>query len=82
VKAPKLKEKNMQHWTEEDREVSENAVETSIQYFRSNPHSNTSVHRRNLRRKIITNELKFLKENFPESYILSLDISDISLELE
>lgn len=70
------------HWTEEDREIAENAIENSIGYFRDNEFGQTSHHKRNHHRRVIANELKFLSENFPDSYILQLDISDISLELE
>lgn len=69
-------------WTEEDREIAENAIENSLEYFRCNELSQTSIHKRNHHRKVIKNELKFLSENFPTSYILTQDMSDISYELE
>ena len=63
------------HWTEEDREIAENAIENSLDYFRHTEFGKTSKYKRDHHRKVIANELKFLKENFPESYILSEDIS-------
>jgi len=64
-------------WTEEDREIAENAIENSLGYFRHTEFGQTSRYKRDHHRKVIKNEMEFLKENFPESYILKEDMSDI-----
>ncbi len=65
---------------DEDKMLAEDAVENAIQFLRST--DNSSVHQRNKYRKILKNELFFLKDSHPDSYVLKYDISDISLELE
>lgn len=69
-------------WTNEDKEQAEYAIETALEYMRYTPYNETSVFKRNQNRKTIKNEMSFLKDNFPESYILSQDISDVSLAPE
>ena len=68
-------------WSENDREITESAIDEAVEYLRIDCQK-TSVRHRNKRRKIINNELLFLRENFPESRILQEDLSDISLDLE
>lgn len=63
-----------------DREMAERTIEDGLYYLRSDEPS--SPFSRNRWRKRITNEMFFLKEEHPDSYILKEDISDISLELE
>jgi len=67
-------------WSEEDRIMAEEAIEDRLQCLRSDHPS--SVHHRNNWRKTIVNEMNFLKQAFPDSYILKQDISDVSLALE
>lgn len=64
-------------WTEEDRVLAENAIENSLDYFRHNEFGKTSKYKRDHHRKVIADEMDFLKENFPDSYILKEDLSDI-----
>lgn len=63
-----------------DREMAERTIEDGLYYLRSDEPS--SPFSRNRWRKRIANEMFFLKEEHPDSYILQEDISDVSLELE
>lgn len=63
-----------------DQQMAEQQIERCLYCLRSSDPS--SVFSRNKWRKSIENELFFLKEEHPDSYILQEDISDISLELE
>lgn len=63
-----------------DQELAEETVETGLQYLRSGDLS--SVFSRNKWRKLVKNELTFLRNEHPDSYLLSYDLSDVSLELE
>lgn len=65
---------------EEDKLLAEDTVENALQYLRTS--EPTSAYSRNKWRKLLKNELAFLQENFPHSYVLFLDISDISLDQE
>ncbi len=53
-----------------DQEIAEHAIE------------NLSKYKRNRARSIVRVELDFLKQCFPDSYALKLDISDVDLTLE
>jgi hypothetical protein len=66
-----------------DKEIAEEAVENGVQFLRQVAQGeNSSLSSRNKYRKIITNEMVYLKQNHPDSYVLKMDISDISLVLE
>lgn len=64
----------------EDRKIAERTIEDGLYYLRSE--ERTSLDKRNKWRRKIENELFFLKQEHPDSYILEMDISDVSLELE
>lgn len=64
----------------EDKKIAERTIEDGLYYLRSE--ERTSPDKRNKWRKKIKNEMFFLKQEHPDSYILQEDISDISLELE
>ena len=63
-----------------DQQMAEYAIECALQSLRSSDPS--SPHHRNRWRKTIKNELWFLRQEYPDSYILKEDISDVSLEQE
>ena len=64
----------------EDKEMAERTVIDSVENLRT---GNMYLPKhRNRWRKQITNELAFLREEFPESEVLKLDFTDISLVLE
>ena len=68
---------------EEDILIAENAVEEALENLRErgdNEHS--TVVFRNRWRKTIRNEMRFLREACPSSRVLSIDVSDVDLELE
>lgn len=67
-------------YEQDDKELAENSVENALQLLRSR--EMTSTYRRNMARKVIRNELTFLQAEHPSSYVLKLDITDVSLELE
>ncbi len=68
---------------DEDVILAENACEDAIDFLRrAQSGENTSVSARNKYRKILKNELSFLKEYFSESHVLGVDISDINMQLE
>ena len=56
----------------EDIRLAEDAVENALQILRST--DKISVYTRDKYRKVLRNELKFLQECCPESYIHTLDI--------
>lgn len=63
-----------------DQEMAEYQIECCLENLRSsNP---SSPHHRNKWRKSIKNEMFFLKQEHPDSYVLKLNISDVSLDLE
>lgn len=63
-----------------DQEMAEYQIERCLENLRSSDPS--SPYNRNKWRKSITNEMFFLKEEHPDSYVLQLDISDVVLDLE
>ena len=63
-----------------DQEMAEYQIECCLENLRSSDPS--SVASRNKWRKSISNELFFLQEEHPDSYVLQLDISDVVLDLE
>ena len=69
-------------WTESDKLEAEDKVRQAVDYLRYTEYNKTSVYKRNLNRNIIIREMKFLKENFPESYLVSEDFSDIDFVIE
>lgn len=66
----------------EDQEIAEHAIENALQVLRMEGIENLSKYKRNRARSIVRVELDFLKQCFPDSYALKLDISDIDLTLE
>jgi hypothetical protein len=63
-----------------DQEMAEEEIARCLYCLRSSDPS--SVFSRNKWRKKIKNEMFFLKQEHPDSYILQEDISDVSLEME
>lgn len=63
-----------------DQEMAEYQIECCLENLRSSDPS--SPYHRNKWRKSISNELFFLQEEHPDSYVLQLDISDVVLDLE
>lgn len=63
-----------------DQEMAEYQIECCLENLRSSDPS--SVFSRNKWRKSIKNEMFFLEQEHPDSYVLHLDIGDVSLELE
>lgn len=63
--------------------LAEHNAESAIDYLRRcSDGENSSVDSRNKYRKIYKNETKFLKDYFPSSHVLRLDVRDINMELE
>ena len=69
-------------WNLSDKLDAEDKVQKAVDYLRYTEYNKTSVYKRNLNRNIIIREMKFLKENFPESYLVSEDFSDIDFVIE
>ena len=69
-------------WNLSDKLEAEDKVQQAVDYLRYTEYNKTSVYKRNLNRNIIIREMKFLKENFPESYLVSEDFSDIDFVIE
>ena len=72
----------MQDLDEKEMLEAEDNIERALGYFRHTEAGKTSMYKRNLNRNIITREMRFLRENFPESYILNEDLSDVDLTME
>lgn len=66
----------------EDQEIAEYAIENALQILRMEGIENLSKYKRNRARSIVKVELDFLKQCFPDSQALKLDISDVDLRLE
>lgn len=64
----------------EDKLLAEAAVFEAIEFLRSKEPS--IAKHRNRYRKRLTNELEYLRQNHPDSDMLDLNISDISLTIE
>ena len=69
-------------WTESDKQEAEYKVQQAVDYLRHTEYNKTSVYKRNLNRNIIIREMKFLKENFPDSHMCEEDFSDIDFVIE
>ena len=69
-------------YTIEDYEIAEYAIENALQILRMEGIENLSKYKRNRARNIVSVELNFLKQCFPDSYVLKLDITDVDLTLE
>ena len=69
-------------WTESDKLEAEDKVQQAVDYLRHTEHGKTSVHKRNLSRYVIIREMRFLKENFPESHMVAEDFYDIDFVIE
>lgn len=66
-----------------DMELAEESVEIALQYLRGAAQGdNTSQHHRNKYRKMIINEMQFLIDNHPSSYVLEEGFVDVDLTLE
>lgn len=70
------------NWGEVDRIEAEDKIQFAADYLRYTDPRKTSVYKRNLSRNIIIGEMKFLKENFPDSYMCEEDFSDIDFVIE
>lgn len=70
------------NWGEMDRIEAEDKIQFAVDYLRYTDPGKTSVYKRNLNRNIIIREMKFLKENFPDSYMCKEDFSDIDFVIE
>lgn len=66
----------------ENQEHAEYSFENALQTLRSDEFNRLSKYKRNRARSIVKVELNFLKQCFPDSYVIKLDISDIDLTLE
>lgn len=66
-------EQSTMRWDEVDMIEAEDKIEQALNYLRHTDPGKTSVYKRNLNRNIIVREMKFLKENFPKSYLVSED---------
>ena len=73
---------NTEIWTESDKVEAEDKVQQAADYLRYTEKGKSSVYKRNLNRNIIIREMKFLKENFPDSYMCKEDFSDIDFVIE
>ena len=73
---------NTEIWTESDKVEAEDKVQQAADYLRYTEKGKTSVYKRNLNRNIIIREMKFLKENFPDSHMCEEDFSDIDFVIE
>ena len=69
-------------WCEMDKIEAEDKVQQAVDYLRYTERGKTSVYKRNLNRNIIIREMKFLKENFPDSQMCEEDFSDINFVIE
>lgn len=58
----------------EDIRLAEDAVENALQILRSTERNKISPYTLDKYRKVLRNELKFLQEHCPESYIHTLEI--------
>lgn len=68
---------------DEDILMAESAIEEALENLRErgDAEHSTSVFR-NRWRKTICNEMHFLRDACPSSHVLSIDMSDVNLELE
>ena len=73
---------NIEIWTESDKIEAEDKVQQAVDYLRYTEKGKSSVYKRNLNRNIIIREMKFLKENFPDSHMCEEDFSDIDFVIE
>ena len=67
---------------DEAQEFSEYEFENWLQFLRSDDFKKASLYKRNRARSRIQIELNFLKHNYPDSYAIQIDISDVDLTLE
>lgn len=65
-----------------EQETVEYDVENAIQDLRSEDFGKCSVYAKNKIRKTVKNGMLFLKQHYPDSYVLDLYIDDIDLTLE
>jgi len=70
------------NWGEMDRIEAEDKIQQAVDYLRHTERGKSSVYKRNLSRNTVIREMKFLKENFPDSYICEEDFSDIDFVIE
>lgn len=70
------------NWNEKDMLDAEDKVQQALDYLRHTERGKSSMYKRNLNRNIIIREMRFLKENFPESHMVEEDFSDIDLVIE
>lgn len=59
-----------------EQENVEYEVENALQEIRSDDFEKQSPHFKDKQKKTVKNGIQFLKDNYPDSYILELDISD------
>ena len=69
-------------WDLSDKLDAEDKVQQAVDYLRYTERGKTSVYKRNLNRNIVIREMKFLKENFPDSHMCEEDFSDIDFVIE
>ena len=75
-----IKQQDPAYLSEKDMINAEEKIQQALYYFRCT--ERTSAYKRNLNRNIITREMRFLKEYFPESHMCEEDFSDIDLVIE
>lgn len=62
----------------EERMLSESRIEGCLQSLRST--DPCSDHQRYKWKKVVQRELFFLRQSYPDSYILQVDMSDVNLD--
>ena len=80
---PVVKQFNFRSIKMTDMELAEESVEIALQYLRGAAQGeNTSQYHRNKYRKMIVNEMEFLSQHHPESYVFQEGFIDVDLTLE
>lgn len=64
-------------WNEEDQFEAEDRVERAVVYLRHTEAGKKSPHKTDCCVKTVKKEIQFLRDNFPDSYVLKQDFSDI-----